>query len=88
MTSYYNRYLQIDLDTRSWSILSLSDQVLAATSEPSPSSTKRAAKPGRDRPTADIPMRAQAAFDKPKTIGNPRDMDVKGYQQIYRNGFA
>jgi choline dehydrogenase len=35
-------------------------------------------------PEEDIPMLAQLAFDDPQTIGNPRDIDVKGYEQIYR----
>jgi choline dehydrogenase len=32
-------------------------------------------------------MLAQLAFDDPQTIGNPRDIDVKGYEQIYRSCF-
>ncbi|RMF03985.1 MAG: iron-containing alcohol dehydrogenase [Chloroflexi bacterium] len=35
----------------------------------------------------EIPMLAQIAFDDPQTIGNPRDMDVKGYEKIYRRAF-
>jgi choline dehydrogenase len=38
-------------------------------------------------PEADIPMLAQLAFDDPQTIGNPRDIDVKGYEEIYRSCF-
>jgi choline dehydrogenase len=38
-------------------------------------------------PEKDIPMLAQLAFDDPQTIGNPRDIDVKGYEQIYRSCF-
>jgi choline dehydrogenase len=35
----------------------------------------------------DIPMLAQLAFDDPQTIGNPRDIDVAGYEKIYRSCF-
>jgi choline dehydrogenase len=38
-------------------------------------------------PEEDIPMLAQLAFDDPQTVGNPRDIDVKGYEQIYRSCF-
>jgi choline dehydrogenase len=38
-------------------------------------------------PEKDIPMLAQIAFDDPQTIGNPRDIDVRGYEQIYRSCF-
>ncbi len=38
-------------------------------------------------PEEDIPMLAQLAFDDPQTIGNPRDIDVKGYEKIYRSCF-
>jgi choline dehydrogenase len=38
-------------------------------------------------PEEDIPMLAQLAFDDPQTIGNPRDINVKGYEQIYRSCF-
>ncbi len=38
-------------------------------------------------PEEDIPMLAQLAFDDPQTIGNPRDIDVKGYEEIYRSCF-
>ena len=38
-------------------------------------------------PEEDIPMLAQLAFDDPQTIGNPRDIDVNGYEQIYRSCF-
>lgn len=40
-----------------------------------------------DIPEEDIPTLAQLAFDDPQTIGNPRDIDVKGYEQIYRSCF-
>ncbi len=36
----------------------------------------------------EIPMLAQIAFDDPQTIGNPREVDVAGYEEIYRNAFA
>src|SRR5439155_902464 len=35
----------------------------------------------------EIPMLAQIAFDDPQTIGNPREVDVAGYEEIYRNAF-
>jgi choline dehydrogenase len=38
-------------------------------------------------PEEDIPMLARLAFDDPQTIGNPRDIDVAGYEMIYRNCF-
>ena len=38
-------------------------------------------------PEKDIPMLAQLAFDDPQTIGNPRDIDVAGYEKIYRSCF-
>jgi choline dehydrogenase len=34
-----------------------------------------------------IPRLAQEAFNDPQTIGNPRDIDVKGYEWIYRRCF-
>ena len=39
-------------------------------------------------PEEDIPMLAQLAFDDPQTIGNPRDIDVAGYERIYRSCFG
>jgi choline dehydrogenase len=36
----------------------------------------------------EIPMLAQIAFDDPQTQGNPREVDVAGYEEIYRNAFA
>ena len=39
-------------------------------------------------PEDDIPMLAQLAYDDPQTIGNPRDIDVAGYEMIYRSCFA
>jgi len=39
-------------------------------------------------PEEDIPMLAQLAYDDPQTIGNPRDINVAGYEKIYRSCFA
>ena len=36
----------------------------------------------------EIPMLAQIAFDDPQTIGNPREVDVAAYEEIYRNAFT
>ena len=36
----------------------------------------------------EIPMLAQIAFDDPQTIGNPRELDVAAYEEIYRNAFS
>jgi choline dehydrogenase len=36
----------------------------------------------------EIPMLARIAFEDPQTIGNPREVDVTGYEEIYRNSFA
>ena len=36
----------------------------------------------------EIPMLARIAFEDPQTIGNPREVDVAGYEAIYRNAFA
>ncbi len=38
-------------------------------------------------PEKDIPMLAELAYDDPQTIGNPRDIDKAGYEQIYRSCF-
>jgi choline dehydrogenase len=35
----------------------------------------------------EIPHLAQIAYDDPQTIGNPRDLSVQSYQQIYRRAF-
>ncbi len=35
----------------------------------------------------EIPMLAKIAFEDPQTIGNPRDLSVKSYEQIYRRAF-
>ncbi|MEW5959413.1 MAG: iron-containing alcohol dehydrogenase [Chloroflexota bacterium] len=34
-----------------------------------------------------IPMLAQIAFNDPQTVGNPRDLSVKSYEQIYQRTF-
>ncbi len=36
----------------------------------------------------EIPLLARIAFEDPQTIGNPREVDVAGYEEIYRNAFA
>jgi choline dehydrogenase len=36
----------------------------------------------------EIPMLARIAFEDPQTIGNPRAVDVAGYEEIYRNAFS
>jgi choline dehydrogenase len=36
----------------------------------------------------EIEMLARIAFEDPQTIGNPREVDVAGYEEIYRNAFA
>jgi choline dehydrogenase len=38
-------------------------------------------------PEKDIPMLAELAFKDPQTIGNPRDLTLKSYEQIYRSCF-
>ena len=38
-------------------------------------------------PETDVPMLAQLAFDDPQTIGNPRDINLAGYEKIYRSCF-
>jgi choline dehydrogenase len=35
----------------------------------------------------EIPMLAEIAFKDPQTIGNPRDLSVQSYVQIYRRAF-
>jgi choline dehydrogenase len=35
----------------------------------------------------EIPMLARIAFEDPQTIGNPREVDVACYEEIYRNAF-
>ncbi|MBI5293806.1 MAG: iron-containing alcohol dehydrogenase, partial [Chloroflexi bacterium] len=36
----------------------------------------------------EIPMLADIAFKDPQTIGNPRDLTLKSYVEIYENAFA
>jgi choline dehydrogenase len=36
----------------------------------------------------EIPMLAQIAFEDPQTIGNAREVDVAGYEEIYANAFS
>jgi choline dehydrogenase len=36
----------------------------------------------------EIPMLAQIAYEDPQTIGNPREVDIAGYEAIYRNSFS
>jgi len=36
----------------------------------------------------EIPMLARIAFEDPQTIGNPREVDVGDYEEIYRNAFS
>ncbi len=35
----------------------------------------------------EIPMLAGIAFKDPQTVGNPRDIDQQGYEQVYRRAF-
>jgi len=35
----------------------------------------------------DIPMLVEMAYNDPQTIGNPRDLTRKSYEQIYRSCF-
>jgi choline dehydrogenase len=36
----------------------------------------------------EIPMLSRIAFEDPQTVGNPREVDVAGYEEIYRNAFS
>ncbi len=36
----------------------------------------------------EIPMLARIAFEDPQTVGNPREVDVADYEDIYRNAFT
>lgn len=38
-------------------------------------------------PEEDIPMLAELAYNDPQTIGNPRDINLEGYERIYRSCF-
>jgi choline dehydrogenase len=35
----------------------------------------------------EIPMLAKIAFDDPQTVGNPRELSVESYEEIYRRAF-
>jgi len=36
----------------------------------------------------EIPMLARIAFEDPQTIGNPREVDIPAYEEVYRNAFS
>ena len=36
----------------------------------------------------EIPLLARIAFEDPQTIGNPREVDMAAYEEIYRNAFS
>jgi choline dehydrogenase len=36
----------------------------------------------------EIPMLARIAFEDPQTVGNPREVDVAGYEEMYWNAFS
>ena len=36
----------------------------------------------------EIPMLAKIAYEDPQTIGNPREVDIAAYEEIYRNAFS
>jgi choline dehydrogenase len=36
----------------------------------------------------EIPMLARIAFEDPQTIGNPREVDIAAYEELYRNAFS
>jgi choline dehydrogenase len=36
----------------------------------------------------EIPMLARIAYEDPQTIGNPREVTVADYEEIYRNAFS
>ncbi len=36
----------------------------------------------------EIPHLARIAFEDPQTVGNPREVTVSGYEEIYRNTFS
>ena len=36
----------------------------------------------------EIPMLARIAFEDPRTIGNPREVEIADYKGIYRNAFS
>ena len=36
----------------------------------------------------EIPMLAKIAYEDPQTMGNPREVDIAAYEEIYRNAFS
>jgi choline dehydrogenase len=36
----------------------------------------------------EIPMLARIAFEDPQTMGNPREVEIADYEQIYGNAFS
>jgi choline dehydrogenase len=36
----------------------------------------------------EIPMLARIAFEDPQTMGNPREVEIADYEDIYRNAFG
>jgi choline dehydrogenase len=36
----------------------------------------------------EIPMLAQIAYEDPQTVGNPREVTVADYEEIYHDAFA
>jgi choline dehydrogenase len=38
--------------------------------------------------TDEIPMLAKIAYEDPQTIGNPREVDIAGYEEMYANAFS
>jgi choline dehydrogenase len=36
----------------------------------------------------EIPHLARIAFEDPQTVGNPREVNVSDYAEIYRNAFS
>jgi choline dehydrogenase len=36
----------------------------------------------------EIPLLARIAYEDPQTVGNPREVDIGGYETIYRNAFS
>jgi choline dehydrogenase len=43
--------------------------------------------PEMNIPESDIPMLADLAFKDPQTVGNPRDLTLQSYVQIYESCF-
>jgi choline dehydrogenase len=38
--------------------------------------------------TDEVPMLAKIAFDDPQTVGNPRELDVGSYEEIWKRAFG